>query len=41
MAKDMPGVLSKISGILSKYRISISAVTQQGGSSAVTSPSSW
>lgn len=30
MAKDMPGVLSKISGILSKYRISISAVTQQG-----------
>jgi len=30
MAKDTPGVLSKISGILSKYRISISAVTQQG-----------
>jgi homoserine dehydrogenase len=30
MAKDMPGVLSKISGILGDYKISISAVTQQG-----------
>ena len=30
MAKDMPGVLSKISGILADYKISISAVTQQG-----------
>lgn len=30
MAQDRPGVLSKISGILSNYRISISAVTQQG-----------
>jgi homoserine dehydrogenase len=30
MAKDMPGVLSKISGVLSEYKISISAVTQQG-----------
>jgi len=30
MAQDRPGVLSKISGILSEYRISISAVTQQG-----------
>ncbi len=30
MAKDTPGVLSKISGILSDYKISISAVTQQG-----------
>jgi homoserine dehydrogenase len=30
MAQDRPGVLSKISGILSRYRISISAVTQQG-----------
>jgi len=30
MAQDRPGVLSKISGILSEYGISISAVTQQG-----------
>ncbi|MHB8109091.1 MAG: homoserine dehydrogenase [Syntrophorhabdaceae bacterium] len=30
MAQDTPGVLSKISGILSEYKISISAVTQQG-----------
>lgn len=30
MAKDTPGVLSKISGILANYKISISAVTQQG-----------
>ncbi|MDD3844783.1 MAG: homoserine dehydrogenase [Syntrophorhabdaceae bacterium] len=30
MAQDRPGVLSKISGILSEYRISISAVTQRG-----------
>ncbi len=30
MAQDRPGVLSKISGILSEFGISISAVTQQG-----------
>ncbi len=30
MTQDRPGVLSKISGILSEYRISISAVTQKG-----------
>jgi len=30
MAQDRPGVLSKISGVLSEYKISISAVTQQG-----------
>jgi homoserine dehydrogenase len=30
MAEDRPGVLSKISGVLGKYRISISSVIQQG-----------
>jgi len=30
MAEDRPGVLSKISGILGKYKISISSVIQQG-----------
>ena len=29
-AEDSPGVLSKVSGILAKYNISISAVTQKG-----------
>jgi homoserine dehydrogenase len=29
MAKDLPGVLAKISGILGKYRISIASVTQK------------
>lgn len=30
MAQDQPGVLSKISGVLGKYRISISSMIQQG-----------
>lgn len=30
MAQDRPGVLSKVSGVLAEYGISISAVTQQG-----------
>jgi homoserine dehydrogenase len=30
MAQDRPGVLSKISGILGKYNISISSVIQKG-----------
>ena len=30
LALDMPGVLSKISGILGKYQISIAAVIQKG-----------
>ncbi|HLG21306.1 MAG TPA: ACT domain-containing protein, partial [Candidatus Manganitrophaceae bacterium] len=30
MAEDRPGVLSKISGVLGRYRISISSVIQQG-----------
>ncbi len=30
MAEDRPGVLSKISGVLGKYQISISSVIQQG-----------
>ena len=29
-AEDSPGVLSKVSGVLAKYGISISAVTQKG-----------